>query len=153
MLHSTTRERLKAANEKLGKLGTKAKILFFADNLTQGCGATVRLETGEPCMLSLGSGVRVKKSRFGLFGSVLYNEKNAYINAQRTGALAYLFPDKRFPDEIWNPNLRAFLNAILHCHSATEVCLTLNEAIQRAEIKAGCKLNEISDFPSWAGPV
>jgi hypothetical protein len=154
MSHSTTREDLKAANEKLGKQGTKAKILFFADSLTQGCGATVRLETGEPCMLSLAqSGVRVKKSQFGLFGPVLYNEKNAYINAQRTGALAYLFPFKRFPDEILNPNLRAFLNAILHCHSAAEVCLTLNEAIQRAERKAGCKLNEISDFPSWAKPV
>jgi len=103
-------------------------------------------------MLSLAqSGVWVKKSRFGYFGAVLYREKSAYINAQRTGALAYLFPDKRFPDGISSFNLCAFFNAILHCHSATEVCLTLNEAIQLAERKAGCALDEIpqSDFPVW----
>jgi|GraSoi2013_100cm_1033763.scaffolds.fasta_scaffold63274_2 hypothetical protein len=76
--------------------------------------------------------------------------QDAYINAQRTGALAYLFPDKRFPDGISNLSLRAFFNAILHCHSATEVCLTLNQAIQLAEKKAGCPLDEISDFPWWA---
>jgi hypothetical protein len=131
-----TRKELKEANENLGKLGAKARILFFADNSKQGCGATVMLETGEPCILSLAqSGVWVKKSRHGYFGAVLYKEKNAYINAQRTGALAYLFPDKRFPDGISNLSLRAFFNAILHCHSATEVCLTLNQAIQFAEKK------------------
>src|SRR5258708_37225820 len=95
----------------------KVKVLYFGDDLKRGCGATVRFETGEPCMISIAqSGIWVKKSRFGLLGSVLYSEKDAYINAQRTGALAYLFPDRRFPDGISNPSLRAFLNAILHCH-------------------------------------
>src|ERR1700730_14582181 len=67
-------------------------------------------------------------------------------------ALAYLFPEKRFPDGVMDHNLRSFLNAILHCHSASEVCKTLNEAIETAEKKAGCPLKELSmyDFPSWA---
>jgi hypothetical protein len=69
----------------------QVKILFFADDSKRGCGATVKFPTGEPCMMSIAqSGIWVKKSRFGLFGAVLYNEKNAFINAQRTGALAYL---------------------------------------------------------------
>src|SRR6266567_2268123 len=133
---------------------SSATILFFGDSSTRGCGATVRfIETGEPCMMSIAqSGIWVKKSRYGLFGSVLYHEKNAYINAQRTGALAYLFPDKRFPDSITSPVLRAFFNAILHCRNAAEVSVTLNEAIPLAERKAGCSLNEIpkSHYPSWA---
>lgn len=80
----------------------------------------------------------------------LYNEKNVYINARRTGALAYLFPDKRFPDGVSSPNLRAFFNAILHCRSANEVCTVLNRAIELAEDKAGCPA---SDFPAWSLPV
>src|SRR6266705_4927555 len=132
---------------------SSAKILFFGDSSTRGCGATVRfIETGEPCMMSIAqSGLWVKKSRYGLFGSVLYHEKNAYINAQRTGALAYLFPDKRFPDDISSPVLRAFLNAILHCHNAADVSITLNEAIPSAENRAGCALSKIprSHHPSW----
>jgi hypothetical protein len=129
------------------------QILHFADSLALGCGANVRFENGEPCMLSIAqSGIRVKKSRFGLFGAVLYDEKNAHINAQRTGALAYLFPDKLFPDGISSPNLRAFFNAILHCRNAAEVCVTLNQAIELAEKRAGCKFDEIpvSGFPQWA---
>jgi hypothetical protein len=133
----------------------KAEILFFADSITQGCGATVTLPSGEPCRLSIAqSGIRVKKSRFGLYGAILYNETNSYINAQRTGALAYLFPDKRFPDGISSPNLRAFFNAILHCGSAVEVSRTLNEAVQLAERKAGCAFADIPalDFPLWCTP-
>jgi len=65
----------------------------------------------------------VKKSRHGFFGAELYNEKNVYMNARRTGALP--FPDKRFPDDVSSPNLRAFFNAILHCRSANEVCTVL----------------------------
>jgi hypothetical protein len=134
-------------------VASSARILFFADSPRRGCGATVRfIETGEPCMMSIAqSGIWVKKSRHGLFGSVLYDEKNAYINGQRTGALAYLFPEKRFPDGISSLNLRAFFNAILHCRNAAEVCVTLNEAIPLAEHKAGCSLSEIpkSHYPSW----
>jgi hypothetical protein len=131
------------------------QILHFADSLTLGCGANVRFENGEPCMLSIAqSGVRVKKSRFGLIGAVLYDEKNAYINAQRTGALAYLFPEKLFPDGISNPSLRAFFNAILYCYNTAEVCATLNRAVELAEKRAGCKFDEIpvSGFPQWAHP-
>jgi hypothetical protein len=118
-------------NSILGGNGTmksgKAEILFFADSPERGCGATVKLESGEPCRLSISqSGIRVKKSRFGLFGAILYNETNSDINAQRTGALAYLFPDPKFPDGISSPNLRAFVNAILHCSNAVEVSLTVS---------------------------
>jgi hypothetical protein len=130
-------------------------ILFFADSPARGCGATVRLASGEPCMMSIAqSGILVKKSRYGLFGVVLYSEKNAYVNAQRIGALAYLFPERRFPDGISHPALRAFLNAILHCGSAAEVCITLNEAVKQAEQKAGCTLDNIPawEIPNWALP-
>jgi hypothetical protein len=131
------------------------QILHFADSKRGGCGATVRLETGEPCWVSIAqSGVLVKKSRLGLLGAILFSEKNAYKISRCEIALAYLFPENRFPDGITNPNLRSFLNAILHCHSAAEVCQTLNEAVETAEKKAGCPLKEISmyDFPSWAWP-
>jgi hypothetical protein len=131
------------------------QILHFSDSKRGGCGATVRLETGEPCWLSIAqSGVLVKKSRFGLLGAVLYSEKDTYRIALGGIALAYLFPEKRFPDGISSPHLRSFLNAILHCRSAAEVCQTLNEAVEAAEKRAGRPLKQVSryDFPSWAVP-
>jgi hypothetical protein len=154
-MFSTTRKELKEANERLEASGIKTRILFFADSPKRGCGATALLASGEPCILSIAqSGIVVKKSRHFFFGSVLYNEKNVYLNARRTGALAYLFPDKQFPESISSPSLRAFFNAILHSRSAVEVCTTLNEAIPMAEAKAGCGLDELraSDFPAWSLP-
>jgi hypothetical protein len=105
------------------------KILYFADDsppisirswiTAAGCGATVRFETGEPCLVSIAqSGIIVKKSRYGLFGPMLYAEKVFYKNFRCAAALAYLFQDKRFPEGVSNPALRAFFNAILHCGSA-----------------------------------
>ena len=77
--------------------------------------------------------------------------KTPFINAQRTGALAYLFPERRYPDGITSLNLRAFFNALLHCNDAAEASVTLNRAIQMAEHKAGCALDEIpvSEYPAW----
>jgi hypothetical protein len=55
------------------------KILYFADDKRNGCGATVRFETGEPCLVSLAqSGIILKKSRYGFFGPMLYAEKVVY---------------------------------------------------------------------------
>src|ERR1035437_2364519 len=129
------------------------KILYFADSARRGCGATVRFETGEPCMISIAqSGIIVKKSRHFFWGAILYNEKNVYKNAQCALALAYLFPERRFPDGVSDNVLRAFFNAILHSASTSEVCVTLNEAVKSAEKKAGCAFDKIclSDIPSWA---
>jgi len=150
------RREIHEANRELAEKGVKNKILLFADSTSRGCGATVMLASGEPCLLSIaGSGILVRKSRYGFFGATLYDEKVVHINAQRTAALAYLFPDKLFPNGIKNLNLRVFFNAILHCQSATEVSWTLNEAVQLAEKKAGCTLKELSasDFPLWSRNV
>jgi hypothetical protein len=86
---------------------------------------------------------------------VLYAEKVVYKNASTAMALSYLFPEKRFPDGISNPVLKGFFNAILHCDTAAEVCVTLNEAVQLAERKANRSLDAItiSEYPSWANAL
>ncbi len=83
------------------------------------------------------SGIWVKKSRSGLFGAVLYYEKNAFANARRIGALAYLFPDQKFPVGVTSHALRAFLTAILHCRDATQVSLTLRDRLTFADERGG----------------
>src|SRR5271169_5701303 len=82
LLHLVVR-RTKPCSARLSTvhLMSAQQILHFADSKRGGCGATVRLETGEPCWLSIAqSGVMVKKSRFGLFGAVLYSEKKSIQN-------------------------------------------------------------------------
>lgn len=128
-------------------------ILHVADNARMGRGATIRFADGSPCTLSIANtGIIVKKSRIGLFGSVLYSEKNVYKNAQNAFALACLFPERRFPDAASDPILRSFLNAILHCSSVADVAITLNGAVAAVERRFGRKIDEIgpSDLPAWA---
>lgn len=132
-----------------------ATILYFADSKSKGCGATVRLPSGEPCMLSVAQpSVQVKKSRFGLLGAVLYRESDVYKASRTAMALAYLYPDDQTPSGIHNPVLHAFFNALLHCGNAAEVSLVLNEAVRQAERQAGCVLDEIPShkFPEWITP-
>jgi hypothetical protein len=108
------------------------KILYFADpsNGRPGLGATIRFESGETCLISIAqSGVRVKKSRFGFLGSVLYNEKNVYKAAATANALGEHFPNSLLPSGFSDPVLRAFANAVLHCSNCAEVAITLNEAL------------------------
>ena len=67
-------------------------MLYFSDSSGRrpGRGATIRLDSGEPCLLSIAkSGVLVKRSRYGLLGATLYNETNVYKAAQTAMALDF----------------------------------------------------------------
>src|SRR5579872_874 len=113
-----------------------ATVLYFSDpsNRRPGRGATIRLDSGEPCTLSLARiGVRVKKSRFGWLGPILYHEKNLYKAASTARALSALFPHSLLPSGFTDPVLSAFANAILHCSNCAQVAIILNEAATRAE--------------------
>jgi hypothetical protein len=123
------------------------RLLFFSDSSVAGCGATIRLDSGEPCLVSCAqTGVRVKKSRLGFFGPVLYNEKNTYQAASTAKALSVLFPNSLLPPGFTNPVLRAFTNAILHCSTCAEVATTLNQATARVETHANSDDEIISDL-------
>src|SRR5262245_14290634 len=91
-------------------------LLFFADNARTGCGATVRLDSGEACLLSIAlTSVRVKKARFGMFGQLLYKETASYRAALTAQELVYLFPDSLcFP--------RAFQTTRCSASSRTQSC-------------------------------
>ena len=80
--------------------------------------------------LGCATGVRVKKSRFGFFGPILYNEKNVYLAAQTGIALTEQFPDWELPIKINDPVLSAFANAVWHCSTAAVVAITLGQAWQ-----------------------
>ena len=106
------------------------KLLYFSE--TNGLGATVRLDSGEPCSVSISKGIRgsviVKKSRFGFFGSVLYKDKFAHFQALKTAdEINARFPIDIVQADIGDPVLRAFTNAILHCSSCREIATTLAE--------------------------
>src|SRR5277367_3368803 len=108
-----------------------SKVLNFADpsNGRPGLGATIQLDSGEPCLISVAqAGVRVKKSRLGLLGAILFEEKIVYKAALTAKALDFLFPDTLLPAGFTNPVLRAFANAVLHCATCAEVAAVLNEA-------------------------
>ena len=122
------------------------------DSRTRGRGITDRFDNSEPCTLSIArASVRVRKSRYGLFGATLYEEKVVYKSARTALALAYLYRDYLLPPGFNDPVLRAFANAIMHCGSCSEVSAVLNEAVARAEGSAGRSLEDLSqaDFGSW----
>jgi hypothetical protein len=116
----------------------QSELLYWSESI--GCGATVKLRSHEICVVSVArSGVLVKssQSRFiGFFGTVLYNEKNAYKVAETVMALDALFPENSVAATFRNRVLTAYANAIWQCSTAAEVAITLNEAIARAEAQA-----------------
>jgi len=114
------------------------KVLYFSDpsNGRPGLGATIQLDSGEPCLMSISPGwVRVKKSRTGLFGPTLYNVRDVQETYETAKALALLFPDSLLPAGFTDPMLSAFANAILHCATCNDVAITLNGAIREADGK------------------
>jgi hypothetical protein len=111
-------------------------IIYFADpsNGRPGRGATIRLDGGEPCLISIAqTGVRVKKSRYGWFGPILYNERNVYKAASTAMALSFLYRENQLPAGFTDPVLRSFTNAVLHCSTCAEVAVILNEAVVKAK--------------------
>ena len=103
------------------------RILRFSEKAR--CAATFMLDSGEPCRLSVAqTGVRVRKSRRGFMGPILYDERSVYRAAQTGMALDAIFPERKIPIPIANPLFGAFANAIWQCTSAAEVARTLNEA-------------------------
>lgn len=97
----------------------------------------MRLDSGEPCLISVAqAGVRVRKSRFGFLGAILYNEKNVYLAAKTAMALGRQFPTNIVPVQIKNPVLCAFANAAWHCPTAAVVAQILNEALATEETSA-----------------
>ncbi len=121
------------------------KVLFFSDpsNKRPGLGATIQLDSGEPCLISIAKNwVRVKKSRLGFWGTLLYNQKDATETAK---ALLFLFPDNRLPAGFTNPILYAFANAVMHCSSCTEVAIVLNKAVSEAQKVWAKDNNAVSD--------
>ena len=113
-----------------------------------GCYANVRMDNGDPCFISVAqTGILVKKSKSGMFGPILYDNKNAYDAAMAAIALQFLYPKKRTPSEITNPILNAVLNAVLHCSSIAEVTLVLNEAVKDAEENSGQNIGDLATMP------
>jgi hypothetical protein len=102
-----------------------------------GCGATIELDSGDTCMISVAqSGVLVRSYKKGLllggafgsfFGPILYKEHNVFRAAKTAAALHSRVPqlaDLQFQ----NPVLTAFASAVWHCSCAGEVAITLNTA-------------------------
>lgn len=125
----------------MGALGS------YKDSRT-GCYANVRMDNGDPCWISVAqTGVVVKKSRVGLFGAKLYEQKRAYDAAMTAKALAYLYPDRLTPADMTNPVLSSFTNAVLNCSTLAEATRVLNEAVREAERRSGEAIAEMGGVP------
>ena len=105
------------------------ELARFVDDNRTGCWAIVRMDNGDPCWIGIAqTGILVKKSRTGLFGAKLYEEKNVYKAVRTAGILNLTYSDDLTPDTMRNPVLKAITNAVLHCRSLAEVVRVLNEA-------------------------
>ena len=100
----------------------------FMDHDRKGRWASIRMGNGDPCWIGIAqTGVLVKKSRIGISGAKLYEERNVYDAARTAQALLEMYADDLTPAEMGNPVLKAFVNAILHCRDLAEVTRVLNE--------------------------
>jgi hypothetical protein len=102
-----------------------------------GCGATIKLDNGDTCMISVArSGVLIRTYGSGLakilgsfLGAELYREKNVYRAAMTARRLHYSIP--RVAElQFQNPVLTAFAQAVWHCSSAAEVAIKVSKAAE-----------------------
>ena len=107
------------------------ELISFLDDDRKGRWTNIRMDNGDPCWISIAqTGILVKKSKLGLFGAMLYEEKNMYRAARTAEALSRLHTDDLTPTTMKNPVLKAITNAVLHCNSLGEVTRVLNEAFK-----------------------
>ena len=112
------------------------------------CYANIRMDNGDPCFISVAqTGILVKKTKFGLFGAKLYEEKNVHEAANAAKALQYLYSERLTPPDIKNPALNAFTNAVLHCSTLPEVTGVLNRAVKKAEEESGQPIDTLLVMP------
>ena len=104
------------------------KLHSYKDSAV-GCYANIRMDNGDPCFIGVAqTGVLVKKSKLGWLGAKLYDEKLVYNAAKTAQALAKMYPEKLTPEDMTNPVLDAFTNAVLHCSTLAEATIVINEA-------------------------
>ncbi len=128
----------------------------FMDHDQRGRWANLVMDNGDPCWIGIAqTGILVKKSRVGLFGAKLYEEKNLYEAVRTAQALDVLYPEKLTPPEMRNPVLISFVNAVLHCRDLGEFTRVLNEAskIETAAPAADPALLEAQQLVNSYGAV
>jgi hypothetical protein len=107
--------------------------------------AHLRMDDDAPCFIDLsGTGVIVKRSKWGLFGAIIYREPNGFAAAMTAKALYYLYPYERIPDDIGNPMLRAFVNAAMHSSTLTDLVEVFKGAIREAEWASGTAIDKLA---------
>jgi hypothetical protein len=93
----------------------------------------MELANGDPIWISVArAGVIVKRSRMGLMGAKLYDERNAYKAAMTAKALDAQIVGYTTPSDMTNPVLRALTQAALDCESAAAVSVRFNEALTKS---------------------
>lgn len=128
------------------------KLLYSSE--TVGCGATIQLDSGETCLVSVAqTGVLVKcrRGRFGqllvsMFGAELYRERNVYKAATTAINLDQLFPRRDIPVAFKNPVLAAFANAVWNSSTAAEAAITLNEATAKTSASPAALLDALGEL-------
>lgn len=105
-----------------------------------GCGATIKLESGEIVIISVARSsvfVRLNKGLLGsLFGPILFKEKDLNKVAGTAIMLALQYPN-RAPSlpEFKNPVLANYTNAIWNCATAAEVTTVFSQAAYKASVE------------------
>ncbi len=120
---------------------------------TFGCGATIKLDNGDVCIISVArSSIIVRSYRHGslfgsFFGPILYKEKSVSKALNMAMNLAGQYPKRTVLPPFRNMLLDAFAHTIWHCSSAPAVRATLNEAaVNEAAVNA-----QVEDICKAAG--
>ena len=128
---------LKGGNKEVTHLSS------YLDAGSEGQWASLRMDNNDPCWIGVAqTGVLVKKSKIGMFGSKLY-DKNVTASTNTARGLSKRFPTNLTPPDMQHPLLKSFTNAVLHCSGIEEVRRVLNKNFQKDGI------GEFNRVPEW----
>jgi len=106
------------------------KLIKFIDG-KRGCWSVIDLESGESVYIGVAqTGVIVRKSRWALFGTKLYNESDIHKIADTAATLATEIRQYTTPPAMTNPVLRVFTQVALDSDSAVQFCTRIGRALR-----------------------
>jgi hypothetical protein len=98
-----------------------------------GCWSRVDLDSGEPITISvIQTGVVIKKSRTGIFGPTLFDEREVIRAAMTAQVLNSQITSYATPTGITNAVLRVYTQVALDSTSVTALCARLFDARKAA---------------------
>ena len=128
-----------------------SKLISFVDT-KNACWSRVNLDSDEPIWISVSqSGVLVKRSKLGIFGSILFKGVDVIESGDVARNLSEVITEYSLPEDMHNIVLKSFTQSAINSHSSVELCEKIALAKKYDKVSGVIEKYSDIDFKDMAG--